>query len=227
MAFEAKFKYGEPGWVCKMCAGDPAAKGHRNDCPSYVPFGGKPGRPRGSRSTDRKPRSAKGAGRFVAPLTRLMGTFGTMTYTAGMARRSVALAYDGQVIVAGAEPWAKAMQAWADENPSVARTLELVCSTSAATEVAVASLSIAVPIMAAHRIVPPEAAEIFGVERPPIVEVTPEEAAASWAEAPANGQGGAAHGEPFVPPPPDAEGSVAEGGTAPGGFGTGSVPPMV
>ncbi len=206
----------DPTLPCKKCAGDPEAKGHRLECPQWVPFGGKAGRPKG----DKKPKSAKGSGVYVAPLTQYMGMLGTMAYGAGIARQSPQLAYDGQVILAGAAGWAEAMQHLADENPNVAKVLDLLVTTSAWAEVTTATLAIAVPILASHGVLPAGAVDMFGIGRPPEVIAEPDPAA--------NG-----HGPMFDPGEVnlgdirDAEGQMAGGGEPSGpGPGGGAVPPM-
>lgn len=197
---------------CKFCAGDPDAKGHRMECPKWQAFGGRPG-PKG----DRKPASAKGTGSYVKPLTEYMGMVGTAVYGAGMAKSSPQLVYDGQVILGGAAEWAESLQALADDNPRVAKVLDALTAASAWSMVTASTLGMVVPILACHRILPPEAAEMFGVERPPevIVEVKVHE----------NGQSGGEYGEDVSSPGfsvPEDRGAPAGGA----GFDGGAVPPL-
>jgi len=120
--------------------------------------------PTSTRSTSGPPR---GRGKFRPALIEYVGSVGGLLTMAGVVRGNDVLTYDGQILLAGAEDWADAMEALAAENPQVRRVLEVVVATSAWSQVVTTTAAMVVPILAAHRILPPIAATVFGADLPP------------------------------------------------------------
>jgi len=127
-------------------------------------------RDRGDRAPRGRPPSAPRTpkpGKYAPALEAYAGMVGMAFSAAAMARQNPQLAYDGAVIMEGAHEWAMAWERLAAQDPKVARVLDMLVSTSQWTEVAAATAGIVVPILACHRVVPAEAASLFGVAPPP------------------------------------------------------------
>lgn len=86
---------------------------------------------------------------------------------AGMARGDERLQYDGSIIIEGAERLAGALDKAALESPALRRTLEMLVTTSAWGELAMAAGAILLPIAANHGVIPPAAAQLVGAPEPP------------------------------------------------------------
>lgn len=107
------------------------------------------------------------AGPLKAKLTGMIASLGTTVWTMGQARQSPAVVYDGTVIIARAEDLGAALDALAKENPRVRKALEAMVATSAWADVAMVSVSIVLPMLAAHGILPAETATMVGAPEPP------------------------------------------------------------
>jgi len=75
-------------------------------------------------------------------------------------------AYDGQRILENAENLADALHKAAKENPALRRALNAALQASTWGAVASAFAPIIVPILANHRVLPPETATLFGAPMP-------------------------------------------------------------
>lgn len=75
-------------------------------------------------------------------------------------------AYDGQRVLENAENLADALHKAAKENPALRRALNAALQASTWGAVASATAPIIVPILANHRVLPPETATLFGAPMP-------------------------------------------------------------
>ena len=162
--------------VCKKCTGDPRAHRHTKGCPN-VSEESRKREARKVRAGAARPSSPSRPGKYTRPLMDYAGSVGTLLTVAGTARQSPHLVYDGEVILHTAEPWAKSLDALAAENPRVAAVFDSMLTTGAWSAVIISTAGMLVPILACHRILPPQAATIFGMPEPPPPPVRPE-----WSE---------------------------------------------
>lgn len=197
-----------PAVECKKCQGKPGALRHAKGCPNVTPEARerqeRKMRNQSQARTRTAPKSTGGKVRYAPALTQYAGTLGTMLTMAGHAKGSAAMAYDGQVILTGAESWALTVEQLAYEDERVARVLDSMLSTSAWGAVMVSTASIVVPILACHGLLPPATATIFGAPAPPRPEPEWRDDAAEATVPPTdhdtwqgNGAGTASHAVPL------------------------------
>lgn len=119
--------------------------------------------PRTVESTKSKgaPKRTTTTGRKKALKTRLQSSFGQFGVAVSIFNR-----FDGQVILEGSEGLAEALDHWANESPTVKRTLEAFLTTSTVAEVLVALGGMAIPIAANHNLLPAQVAELAGAPSP-------------------------------------------------------------
>lgn len=78
--------------------------------------------------------------------------------------------YDGARIVAGAPQLAEALDELARQDAAVHKALQRILTGSSWGGVAIAAMSIAVPIAANHQMIPPHTAAILGAPMPPTAD---------------------------------------------------------
>jgi hypothetical protein len=142
------------------------------------------GRPPGRKDT--KPRAPRKPPSLKEPLAQAIAMIGMGVATAGMA--SPRLAYDGQVILAGADGLADALDTLAQQNPAVHSALSRAVEAGAWSGVIGAALVIAGPIAANHGALPAGVATMLGAPEPP--SATDVEAAQMMAQAAAHAAAG-------------------------------------
>jgi len=96
-----------------------------------------------------------------AKISETLTSIGSMLIITGSVKADPRIVFDGQVLIARADAVAEAVDKIAAENPAVKKALERLFTGSSYAQLAITVAGVAVPIAAAHGLVPAIAAGLF------------------------------------------------------------------